>query len=151
MQPDLTNVSFEEISSMPMQCYGCGKPLRHLSLIEALTSGQTLAETMNALNYQRLCCRKLIQAQPAIVALQKRLEIDRNIGQQLAALTLESTGPVGFREGGLQIVDEAPPGLVQEGLYFPGGYDTYNESGDINPFEYYVNQLEASDDETSPQ
>lgn len=151
----MQNLSFEELSAMPMQCYGCGKPLRHLSIVEALSGGKSLRETMDELNYQRLCCRQVIQTQPSIVSLRKRLQSDQNIDQQLSSgLTLEATGPIGAtiapRGGGLQIVDEAPPGMEQTNTLFPGGAESFMEDAHINPFEYFVQQLEAPDGEDSP-
>src|SRR5690625_5221712 len=91
----MQNISFEELSSMPMQCYGCGKPLRHLSIVNAMNEGEDLQHVMDRLNYKRLCCRQVVQTQPAIHSLRKRLESNKSTSRQLNNLTLESTGTTG--------------------------------------------------------
>jgi len=143
--------SFQELSTMPMVCYGCGLPMRHLSILNALHGGKTLREVMDELGYQRICCRKVIQAQPSLLKLQKQLANNQYIDQRLAALTLESTAP-NYRAtthvGGLQIIDEAPP--MEMPLFFSDGGQFGIDGGDIDPFEYFVNQNEAPDDEESP-
>jgi DNA-directed RNA polymerase subunit N (RpoN/RPB10) len=150
MDSQLNNVSFEEVSMMPMRCYGCGEAFRHGLIIESLKSGKSLKDTMDQLKYRRLCCRNQLLVQPSIVKLQKKIEHDQVVDRQLSQLTLESTAP-GYQghvsTSALQIIDEAPPGMSQGSLFFPDTEVAEVENGDINPFEYFVSQLEAPDDE----
>ena len=155
MQSDLTSKSFEELSAMPMLCYSCGKPIRHMSLINTLKSGKNLFQTLNQLNYERMCCRNVIMTDASIIALQKQLQNEQYVTNQLSNLTLETTGP-SFTipsEGNLHIINEAPTDLIQNGLAMFG--DSYIENEDINPYEFFINELEMpntedAEDEENP-
>jgi len=151
--------TFTELDLMPMSCYSCGKVMRQLAIEESLKTGRTLRETMDELNYQRICCRTLIMESPSLVRLQKTLQDHAQI--DLTNLTLEATearlpGDLsGFFVGetlfeptdDLTVVDEAPPGALTDlgqvdQICFTGqGPSLLEPTEHVNTFQFFMNQL----------
>lgn len=162
----MTNPRLLEV--MAMRCTGCKKVVKQLPIENSLRSGKSLREVMDEQNYERICCRKQIQNEPVVVNIQKEMASEQSTINKMRNLSIASTaaaltgrGPIGVMTpstGGIRILDEAPPGLVQEGMqifglsgdptqqggvYFTGLGESFLENryqtGDA--YEMQINQL----------
>lgn len=146
---------FTELNLMPIRCYSCGKILNQLSIENSLHSGQRLSETMDQLNYRRICCRNIIMSSPSIVRLQKKLQSEQQAISAFRNLTLGTTsgmptqqflaGPE--RVSNIGIIESAPPGIPQQGgICFSQMNDGFTDPELAGPdaYEYYVRQLDPT-------
>jgi DNA-directed RNA polymerase subunit N (RpoN/RPB10) len=122
------------LTAMAIRCTVCKKVIKQLKIEEALLSGQTLRQVMDSQDYIRICCRKQIQNEPAVVNIQNQMASQQNtinmmndlsISSTAASLTGRSTfntsafGPVPSQSK-IRILNEAPPGMVQESVQLYG-------------------------------
>lgn len=161
-EDDLNQMSFAELELMPVRCYGCGKIIRQQAIENSLEKGNTLFDTLNTLQYRRMCCRDLILAQPSVLKLQKKIQTYKNISDKIGSLTLESTGIGGqlgfggpFQAPKVSIVDDVPPG-AQIAELCPVGLDESfmnqisQQEGDVDPFEVFRSRIEEPQEEIEP-
>lgn len=163
--------TFTELALMPMACYSCGKIVRQLAIEDALRSGKTIAQVMNEMRYQRLCCRNTVTTAPSIIKLQKELEQASRFDIEQLGLeetdigTVSSFGLGGFirpmnegelsliEEGNQQlvIVDEAPTGTIT-GPGTPGAFSFTGQGESLVQIEpvaessYDIFMAEINDD-----
>ena len=113
-----------ECASLPaVQCYGCGKAIRHMAIEDALRSGKPISQVLRELSYVRICCQKSIQQEPLYVDIQKQKALEQSTIDKMRNLTVLSTsagvsvGSAGSSVGSaLSIMSEIPPGLIQAGI-----------------------------------
>jgi DNA-directed RNA polymerase subunit N (RpoN/RPB10) len=87
-----SNSQMESDWLMPIRCYSCGKVFYQLAIEKMLKAGLPLDQVMDKLNYIRICCRMRILASPCIISLQKQLEQEENIKNELNNLSIYNTG-----------------------------------------------------------
>jgi len=110
--------SYSELGLFPIRCYGCGKAMRQELIESSLESGKSLKETVEELDYVKICCRGVIESQPKVVAMLKDIERREKIAEslRLGQLFLEVTSerPRDLPSGNLTILDEVPPDFPVE-------------------------------------
>ena len=94
----------------------------------ALREGKQLKDVMDELSYVKICCRRTIMGSIVIVQLQKQLEHERKVIHLLSNLTVADTGLSsqltsvrGKPEPQITILEEAPPGTVEDLFLVPRG------------------------------
>ena len=150
----LERSSYTELDLMPVRCTGCGKPIRQLAIEDSLSSGKSLRQTMDELNYKKICCREEIKSQPAVIKQLKQVEeyakIARNLEMQ--NLFLESTGeaPRTLRSPGLVILDDVPPDFPEElerTIFMEGAaISEENPLENMDTFTYLQSQITDPED-----
>ena len=149
-----------ELAVMVMRCYGCKKPILQVQIEQGLRSGKTLRQVLDDLDYIRICCRKQIQEEPAIVYIQKQQAEITKVKEKMENLSIFNTGlSVNWApsETGAQIVNEAPPGVIQSSVLLTRLEDFSPSSADPNCFTALnesfveeptsVNEFEDDDDD----
>lgn len=153
-ETNLSELTFDDLDLMPVRCYSCAKVIRQRAIQDALRSGKTLLQTFQELNYRKLCCRKLIQAQRSIVKLQKQFEHNAQIGHALErGLTLDATSANSFSIGPsmgpskIRILDEVPPEFTSDFISLGGIGEglMQDEEGILNPYNYLMQGLEHTE------
>ena len=166
------------LGAMAVRCTGCKKVIKQIPIETGLRSGKSLREVLDEGNYIRICCRKQIQNEPVVVNIQKEIGAEqstinmmRNLSIASTAASITNRGPISGTFGlnvpqsGIRIVNEAPPGLIQEGIQIStlgsdpseqgrGGIcyagltesfmETRPQTGDA--FEMFMGQLETNED-----
>jgi DNA-directed RNA polymerase subunit N (RpoN/RPB10) len=163
-----------EIALMAPVCYSCGKPILQVDIEDELKKGTPLRQILDQQHYIRMCCRKQIQEEPAVVNLLKQRQKQQAIEAQMRNLSLENTaaalinqtslpmGP-GLPGGNARIVTEVPPDIAQQTIQLnlrgvvpkeqevclTGLNESFVEervpTGDV--FEYFMSRLEDRDDD----
>jgi DNA-directed RNA polymerase subunit N (RpoN/RPB10) len=107
------NSQMEGAGLMPVRCYSCGKVFYQLAIEKMLKAGLPLDQVMDKLNYIRICCRMRILASPCIISLQKTLEQEENIKNELNNLSVHTTGQLpqeyGGSTGSICVLSESTP------------------------------------------
>lgn len=112
------------LSVMTLRCTGCKKVIKQLAIEEALKSGKSLKQVLDEQDYVRICCRKQIASEPVVVNILKETSEQQSTIDKMRNLTLLTTaattigrsGTIQPTESTIRILEEMPPGLIQEGL-----------------------------------
>ena len=116
------------LTAMAVRCTSCKKVIKQLSIEDALLSGQTLREVMDNQGYIRICCRKQIQNEPAVVNIQNQMALQSNTINMMNNLSISSTASalMGRRTfnsaipSKIKILDSAPANLIHESIQLVG-------------------------------
>ena len=118
------------LTAMAIRCTDCKKVINQLNIERALLTGQSLRDVMDSQNYIRICCRKQIQNEPAVVNIQNQMATQQNTVNLMNNLTLANTsaaltGRNSFNtlvpiQSKMRILDSAPPGMVQDSIQIFG-------------------------------
>lgn len=150
---NLQRSSFTELDLMPIRCFGCGRLMRQQAIESSLTSGKSLRQTLDELNYKRICCREQIQTQPSVnkrlKALEERSRIARNL--ELRNLQLDFTAEVPRSQpqttSGLIIRDELAPEHFVPTLATEGAsIEEVNPLENMDTFTYLQSQIADPND-----
>ena len=144
---NLERTSFTELDLIPIRCFGCGRVMRQRAIESSLVNGKSLRQTLDELNYKRICCREQIQTQPSVNKQLKKLEEYNRIAKnlRLQSLQVETTSELPRSLGSVIIRDEDEyfgPTLISEGA----SIEEPNPLESMDTFSYLQSQIAGTED-----